>query len=165
MWQQTKGFKKNIFMLTYYDIELVAVSLVWLYKRKPHFRFHSRVKECIHPVIVKCSVRGLFQVYKNKNIATIHKPNTRKNVVILTMYSAIRCSETAGLSTWQYWALFLFLSTVCSEVQGLASISVVALYERGPISKCYLKPSKSRLSNVSFLKSTRVGILILATPR
>jgi len=64
-------------MLRYYDIELVAVFFVWLYICKPHFRFHSHINECIHPVIVKCSVQELFEVYKNKNMATIHKSCTR----------------------------------------------------------------------------------------
>jgi hypothetical protein len=63
-------------MLTYFDIELVTVFFLWLYKRKPHFCFHSLINECIHPVKVKCSVQELFDVYKNKNIATIRKPNT-----------------------------------------------------------------------------------------
>jgi hypothetical protein len=63
-------------MLTYYAIELVAVFFVWLYRRKPHFHFHSLINECIHPVIVKCSVQELFEFYKNKNIATVRKPST-----------------------------------------------------------------------------------------
>jgi len=64
-------------MLRCYDNELFAVFFVWLYIRKPHFRYHSRINECIHPVIVKFSFQGLFEVYKNKNMATIHKHCTR----------------------------------------------------------------------------------------
>ena len=64
-------------MLTYSDIELVAVFFVWQYRRKPHFRFHILINEWIHPVTVECSVQGLFEGYKNKNIATIRKRSTR----------------------------------------------------------------------------------------